>query len=92
MTVWGGSNSPKKTILSLQARSQAGATGAIATSEGPITPSDASLCTLCSVYLGYSSTSLLPCLVDYIANDFALPILRLYRGAQTIAILLIFSP
>ena len=54
--------------------------------------------TLHPVYLGYrSSPSLLPCLVDFIVNDFAsygiLAWLRawLHRGAQAIDILLIFS-
>ena len=38
---------------------------------GPFAPSGASLCILCR-YLGYrNSPSLLPCLVDFIVNDFA---------------------
>ena len=63
--------------------------GAIAHSVGPFAPSGSSLCSLCSVYLEYrSSPSLLPCLVDFIVNDFApsgiLAWLRawLYRDAQ----------
>ena len=53
----------------MQARSQAGAMGAIAPSAGSLHP----LALLFApVYLGYrSSTSLLPCHVDFNVNDFA---------------------
>ena len=67
--------------------------GAIEPSAGPVAASGASFCTLCMYLLSMSSPSLLPCLVDFTANDFTplgfWPDCR--HGCTATASLLIFS-